>query len=127
MWIVVTGLMMLAGGLVRGHGQKIDDFGWGGGGGQAAKGKGSGGGGGGNGGGGRVVSVIAGPPVGTVSMGGGGDDANASMSTTQATQSPQSSLEGEWDLACESKRGNHLVFDRGSIREIGNATLFRWA
>ena len=74
-----------------------------------------------------MVTVIAGPPVGTVSMGGGGDDANASMSTTQATQSPQSSLEGEWDLACESKRGNHLVFDRGSIREIGNATLFRWA
>jgi len=28
MWIVVTGLMMLAGAVVREQGQKIYDFGW---------------------------------------------------------------------------------------------------
>jgi hypothetical protein len=118
MWIVVTGLMMLAGSVVREHGQNIDDFGWRRGAAEAASWDDSGS---------RdnktVVTVIAGPPIGTASMGGGGDDrsADASMSTTQ------SQVEGEWDLACESKRGHHLVFDRESIREIGNATLFRWA
>jgi hypothetical protein len=112
MWIVVTGLMMLAGAVVRDQGQKIDDYGWRRGTEQSTESTGA------------AVTVIAGPPIGTVSMGGGqgqGQDAEASMSTTQ------SQVEGEWDLACESKRGNHLVFDRESIREIGNATLFRWA
>ena len=113
MWIVVTGLMMLAGAVVREQGQNIDDFGWRRGGAQSASWNESGGSSGG------AVTVIAGPPMGMVSMG-GGDDADASMST-------QSQVEGEWDLACESKRGHHLVFDRESIREIGNATLFRWA
>src|SRR5215471_14199558 len=110
MLIVVTGLMMLAGSVVREHGQNIDDFGWRRGAEQSN-------------GGNAVVTVIAGPPIGTVSLSGGGDGrgADASMSTTQ------SQVEGEWDLACESKRGHHLVFDRESIREIGNATLFRWA
>ena len=67
------------------------------------------------------MTVIAGPPVGTgmVSMS-GGDEAEASMST-------QSPVEGAWDLACESKRGHRMVFDRDSIREIGSTTLFRWA
>jgi hypothetical protein len=50
----------------------------------------------------------------------GGDEAEASMST-------QSPVEGAWDLACESKRGHRMVFDRDSIREIGSTTLFRWA
>src|SRR5215471_15416629 len=119
MLIVVTGLMMLAGSVVREHGQNIDDFGWRRGAEQSASWDDKGG----DGDGKTVVTVIAGPPIGTVSMGGGGDErgADASMSTTQ------SQVEGEWDLACESKRGNHLVFDRESIREIGNATLFRWA
>jgi len=61
------------------------------------------------------VTVIAGPPIGTVSMSGGVEGAEAST------------IDGAWDLACESKRGNHLVFDRESIREIGSTTLFRWA
>ena len=118
MWIVVTGLMMLAGSVVREHGQNIDDFGWRRGAGAAASSDDSG-----SNGSKTVVTVIAGPPIGTVSTGAGGErsEADASMSTTQ------SQVEGEWDLACESKRGHHLVFDRESIREIGNATLFRWA
>ena len=111
MWIVVTGLMMLAGAVVREQGQGFDDFGWrrGRAAQQHASGRGSG----------TAVTVIAGPPMGTVSMS-GGDEADASVSTRRRSTAT-------WDLACESKRGNHLVFDRESIREIGNATLFRWA
>ena len=114
MWIAVMGLMMLTGAVVREQGQGFDDFGWRRGQGgmeQAAANESSSG--------GAAVTVIAGPPVGTVSMS-GGDEADASVAT-------QSQLEGSWDLACESKRGNHMVFDRDSIREIGNETLFRWA
>jgi hypothetical protein len=106
MWIVVTGLMMLAGAVVRDQGQGFDDFGWRRGAEQAAASSDSND--------ETKVTVIAGPPVGLVPMS-GGDGAEASA------------VDGAWDLACESKRGNHLVFDRESIREIGNATLFRWA
>jgi hypothetical protein len=108
MWIVVTGLMMLAGGLVREQGQGIDDNGWRRGEQTAVSSNEA-----------AAVTVIAGPPVGTVSMS-GGDEAEASMST-------QSPVEGAWDVACESKRGHRMVFDRDSIREIGSTTLFRWA
>jgi len=111
MWIVVTGLLMLTGAVVREQGQGFDDFGWRRAGEQAAVA--SSGSGNGNE---TAVTVIAGPPIGTVSLSGGGE-ADAEVTA----------VEGEWDLACESKRGNHLVFDRESIREIGNTTLFRWA
>jgi hypothetical protein len=131
MWIVVMGLMMLTGAVVREQGQGFDDFGW-----RRATND--------SGGGGAAVTVIAGPPVGTGRVGerglclresvaggsepcegsdlamSGGDEAGATMSS-------QSQVEGSWDLACESKRGNHMVFDRDSIREIGSTTLFRWA
>jgi len=114
MWIVVMGLMMLTGAVVREQGQGIDDFGWR----QGRSGlentatttyENSSGDG--------VVTVTAGPV--SMSMP-GGDQADASMST-------QAQVDGSWDLACESKRGNHMVFDRDSIREIGSTTLFRWA
>src|SRR3954453_11925633 len=107
MWIAVMGLMMLTGAVVREQGQGFDYYGWrrGGQGGieQATANENSSGG---------AVTVIAGPPMGTVSM--GGDEADASVVT-------QSQIDGSWDLACESKRGNHMVFDRDSIREIGDA------
>jgi hypothetical protein len=109
MWIVVMGLMMLTGAVVRDSG--FDNLGWQRGGIQSGV----------SGEAGGVVTVIAGPPVGTVSMR-GANDAEASMS-----QASELSVDGAWDLACESKRGNHLVFDRDSIREIGSTTLFRWA
>jgi hypothetical protein len=32
-----------------------------------------------------------------------------------------------WEIACENKSGNALVFDRGSVREYGAMTLFRWS
>jgi len=111
MWIVVMGLMMLTGAVVRDQGKGVDDFGWRRGGqltGAASSDSGSEG--------GSAVTVIAGPPIGTVSMSGGGVE-GADAST----------VDGAWDVACESKRGNHLVFDRESIREIGSTTLFRWA
>ena len=110
MWIAVMGLMMLAGALVRERGQGFDDFGWRGGE-QTATSNGSDN--------GTAVTVIAGPPVGMVSMS-GGDEAEASIST-------QAPVDGAWDVACESKRGHRMVFDRDSIREIGSTTLFRWA
>ena len=62
MWIVVTGLMILAGGMVREQGQGIDDFGWRRGEQTAAASNGSES--------GTAVTVIAGPPVGTVSFDG---------------------------------------------------------
>ena len=106
------GLMMLTGAVVREQGQGVDDdFGWRWGEQTAATNE--------SGGGGALVTVIAGPPVMSMSR---GDDAAVSQSAES-----QSSIDGAWDLACESKRGNHLVFDRDSIREIGSTTLFRWA
>ena len=105
MWIVVMGLMMLTGAVVRENGKGVDDFGWRRGGEQSGAASSEG----------ESVTVIAGPPIGTVSMSGGVEGAEAST------------IDGAWDLACESKRGNHLVFDRESIREIGSTTLFRWA
>ena len=45
-----------------------------------------------------------------------------SVEATDASIAP-----GDWDVACERKEGNRLVFDRGSVRELGGATLFRWA
>lgn len=116
MWIVVMGLMMLTGAVVREQGQGIDDFGWRRGGGetqQTATYENSNGDG--------VVTVIAGPVSMSVA---GGDQADASMSTQSGVDG---SVDGSWDLACESKRGNHMVFDRDSIREIGSTALFRWA
>jgi len=111
MWIVVMGLMMLTGAVVRQNGKGVDDFEWRRGGEQSGvasseSGNDSG----------SAVTVIAGPPIGTVPMSGGG-----------VVGAEASSVDGAWDLACESKRGNHLVFDRESIREIGSTTLFRWA
>ena len=133
---VVTGLMMLAGAAVREKGHGFDDFGW-----RrevqqareaqeadAATSGNVGGEGEGNVGGvGRMAAdscgtaeVVAGPPIGTV-----GPSRGALMSVT-ATENGQASP-GEWDVACEREAGDRLVFDRGSVREMGGGTLFRWA
>ena len=34
---------------------------------------------------------------------------------------------GQWEIACEIKSGSALVFDRGSLRDYGPVTLFRWS
>jgi hypothetical protein len=65
--------------------------------------------------------VVAGPPIGTA---GAADGAlvGLSIGETDAAIAP-----GDWDVACERQQGNRLVFDRGSVRDLGGATLFRWA
>jgi hypothetical protein len=118
---VVTGLMMLAGSVVREKGQGFDDFGWrremqrareaqqiesatp-----QAAAGS-------------EVDStvMVADPPIGTV------DAADAPLTSAEA--GGQSIAPGDWEVACERGEGNRLMFDRASVRELGGATLFRWA
>lgn len=35
--------------------------------------------------------------------------------------------DGAWDIACVRSQGGNLTFDRGSIRELGDKTLFRWS
>jgi hypothetical protein len=119
---VVTGLMMLAGSVVREKGQGFDDFGWrremqrareaqqiesatp-----QAAAGSEAD----------STVMVVAGPPIGTQGA--------ADAPLTSADADGQSIAPGDWDVACERGEGNRLMFDRGSVRELGGATLFRWA
>jgi hypothetical protein len=32
----------------------------------------------------------------------------------------------DWELGCQIKRGDALLFDRASVREYGPMTLFRW-
>ena len=108
---MVTGLMMLAGAVVREQGQSFDDVAW------------------------RrevevrsavsdtqtqtngaTVTVVAGPPIGTMS--GVGDDDDAQIGDVAP---------GDWDVACTRKRGTNLVYDRESVRVLGNDTLFRWS
>jgi hypothetical protein len=63
--------------------------------------------------------VVAGPPIGTA---GSTTAALVSVAETDATVAP-----GDWDVACERGEGNRLMYDRESVRELGGATLFRWA
>ena len=109
---VVTGLMMLAGSVVREQGTNLDDMAW------------------------RreaqqsapeaqteenTVTVVAGPPIGTAD--------GIYRGASHAEDDAQMSLvaPGDWDVACTRRHGNRLVFDRESVRELGGATLFRWA
>jgi hypothetical protein len=101
------GLTMLAGSVVREPGQSLDDqMEWRRGGAEAASedrgGEGS-------------VTVTAGPAFAAMPL------AGAEQAVTAGDG------EGAWDVACERKRGSHLVFDRQSVRELGGTTLFRWA
>ncbi len=118
---VVTGLMMLAGAVVREKGHGFDDFGW-----RremaqardaqeadAATAESA------TGDGHRTTEVVAGPPIGTW-----GPSHGALMS---ATESEVEAAPGDWNVACERDAGDRLVFDRESVRELGAETLFRWA
>jgi hypothetical protein len=110
---VVTGLMMLAGSVVREQGTNLDDMAWrreaqrsap-----EAAHAEEN------------TVTVTVGPPIGTAD----GFDRDASHAEDDAEMSLVAP--GDWDVACTRKHGNRLVFDRESVRELGGATLFRWA
>jgi hypothetical protein len=137
---VVTGLMMLAGAVVREKGHGFDDFGWRREMQQAREAQqadaatsGNVSGEGSVGGVGKVGNVIwtaaetrpttevlVGPPIGTA-----GPSRGALMSVT-ATEGEEAAA-GDWDVACEREAGDRLVFDRESVREMGGGTLFRWA
>src|SRR5580698_6666457 len=115
---VVTGLMMLAGAVVREKGHGFDDFGWRREVQQAREaqeadaatsgdretmttgdGRGS-------------AEVVAGPPIGTVGP------SRGSLMSVAATEDDEAAP-GDWDVACERETGDRLVFDRGSVREMG--------
>ena len=118
---MVTGLMMLAGAVVREQGQSFDDVAW------------------------RrevevrsaasdtqtqtngaTVTVVAGPPIGTMS-GIGKDDMMSGEGDGDDDAQLGEVAPGDWDVACTRKRGTSLVYDRESVRVLGNDTLFRWA
>ncbi len=42
-------------------------------------------------------------------------------------EAAQSVAPSDWGVACLRKQGGELVFDCGSVRELGGATLFRWS
>ena len=109
---VVTGLMMLAGAVVREKGHGFDDFGWR-----------------------REVQQAreAQESDAATSAAASGDgretpwafaarDEQMTVGTTDDEAAP-----GDWDIACEREAGDRLVFDRASVREMGDTTLFRWA
>jgi hypothetical protein len=120
---VVTGLMMLAGAVVREKGHGFDDFGWrrevqqareadtATSGARETKTTGDGR---------TFAEVVAGPPIGTA-----GPSRGALMSVA-ATEDDEAAP-GDWDVACERETGDRLVFVRDSVRELGGGTLFRWA
>jgi hypothetical protein len=118
---VVTGLMMLAGAVVREKGHGFDDFGW-----RremaqardaqeadAATAESA------TGDGHRTTEVVAGPPIGTW-----GPSHGALMSVTEREVE---AAPGDWNVACERVAGDRLVFDRESVRELGAEPLIRWA
>jgi hypothetical protein len=51
-----------------------------------------------------------------------GDDDAASSESVVVPDSP-----GDWAAACQLKTGSALMFDRGSLRELGPVMLVRWA
>jgi hypothetical protein len=111
---VVTGLMMLAGAVVRDKGHGIDDFGW------------------------RreVQQAREAHEADAATSGATAGDGEAvvvagplapSRGTLMSVAGTEDAAPGEWDVACEREAGDRLVFDRKSLREMGGATLFRWA
>ena len=107
------GLLMLAGSVVREPGQSLDDQDWQGGGGTEAVNED-------RGSQEAAVKVTAGPAFASMPM-------TIMSGDSDTAQGNDDEGDGAWDVACERKRGNHLLFDRQSVRELGGTTLFRWA
>jgi hypothetical protein len=123
---VVTGLMMLAGAVVREKGHGFDDFGWRREVQQAREAEAADTATSGaretmtTGDGRAFAEVVAGPPIGTAGPSRGALTSVAAIEDDEAAP-------GDWDVACERETGDRLVFDRDSVREMGGGTLFRWA
>jgi hypothetical protein len=100
----------LAGSVVREPGQSLDNQDWGQGGGAEAVNE--------DRGSQQAVQVTAGPAFAATPLMSG---------ESNAAGDDEGQGEGAWDVACERKRGSHLLFDRQSVRELGGTTLFRWA
>ena len=109
------GLFMLAGSVVREPGQSLDDQDCGG---RRRRGRKQST---------RIVERKWGRGRGAGDGGAGvrGDAAHERRVERAADDEGQG--DGAWDVACERKRGSHLLFDRQSVRELGGTTLFRWA
>jgi len=100
---VVTGLMMLAGAVVRDKGHGFDDMGWRREMQQAREAQEADA---------ATTEVATGPARGAL----------MTVTVAEVDAAP-----GNWDVACVREQGDRLVFDRGSVREMGSETLFRWA
>ena len=57
--------------------------------------------------------------AGVVPGGADGEDDDAELASPPGP--------GDWQVACNLKSGAPLIFDRGSMRELGATTLVRWA
>jgi hypothetical protein len=106
---VVTGLMLLAGAVAREKGHGFDDMGWR-----------------------REVQQAREAQEADAATAeaatGDGQALRASRAALMTVSvADVDSAPGEWDVACVREEGDRLVFDRESVREMGNGTLFRWA
>jgi len=106
---VVTGLMMLAGAAVREKGHGFDDMGWRREMQQAREAQ-------------EADAATAEQATGSGYTARPSREALMSVSVAEVDAAP-----GDWDVACVREQGDRLVFDRESVREVGGATLFRWA
>jgi len=116
---VVTGLMMLAGAAVREKGHGFDDFGWRREVQRASEAQ-------------EAETAVAGTATGDGRAPAGpavffADGASRDARMTVGGSNGDQPAPGAWDIACEREAGDRLVFDRDSIREMGDDTLFRWA
>ena len=106
---VVTGLMMLAGAVVREKGHGFDDMGWR-----------------------REMQQAreaqeADAATAEFATGDGHTARPSREALMTVTVADVDAAPGDWDVACVREQGDRLVFDRESVREVGSETLFRWA
>lgn len=57
----------------------------------------------------------------------GDEGAKGGREAVTAQEAPPGAGGGDWRVACELRTGAELIFDRGSLRELGSTTLVRWA
>jgi hypothetical protein len=100
MKVIVMGLVMLAAAMGRGREARIHDL-------DRAPGGDS-----------RLMTTEVADVVATVEVGAGDASDDVSRPPPAAT---------DWQIACELKSGASVMFDRRSLRALGQMTLVRWA